>query len=251
MIGTLAAIAAGIPFPLLGVLFGKLVDELNTGACASSRNQSVPSLQASVNAKVLLILYITIANFFAIYIHTGCWSLFGERLVRRLRENYFRGLLRQELAFFDTFPAGDMATRLTDDIETLRSGTSEKVGIVISSFSYLCGAYVVAFTKHPSLAGILLCLFPAYCAMALVGGRYVGRFTGRMTEHTGAATSIASECLSNVSLIHAFGAHARLEAKFALNLEHAQKAGLKKAVATATQAGFLFFIAYSADALAF
>ncbi|KAL8878011.1 MAG: hypothetical protein Q9198_004092 [Flavoplaca austrocitrina] len=243
--------AAGAPFPLLGILFGELVDELNKASCAKSQDHDVGNLQASVNSKVLLIVYVSIANFFAIYIHTGCFSLFGERLVRRMRENYFRGLLRQEIAFFDNLPAGDVASCLTSDIETIRSGTSEKVGIVISSFSYLVGAYIVSFIKDAKLAAMLVSLVPAYILMAAVGGRYVGRYTSRVSEHVGAATAIASECLSNVALVQAFGASPRLEEKFTIKLQKAQKDGLKKAFAAAAQFGTLFFIAYSANALAF
>ncbi|KAI4256858.1 MAG: hypothetical protein L6R42_005989 [Xanthoria sp. 1 TBL-2021] len=251
VVGILAAMAAGVPFPLLGVLFGELVDELNAASCAKSQDQDVGNLQSSVNNKVILIVYVSIANFFAIYIHTGCFSLFGERLVRRMRENYFRGLLRQEIAFFDNLPAGDVASCLTSDIETIRSGVSEKVGIVISSFSYLLGAYVVSFSKDAKLAAMLVSLIPAYILMAAVGGKYVGTYTSRVSEHIGAATAIASECLSNVALVQAFGAGPRLEAKFTMKLQKAQKDGLKKAFAAAAQFGFLFFIAYSANALAF
>ncbi|KAL8708165.1 MAG: hypothetical protein Q9220_006926 [cf. Caloplaca sp. 1 TL-2023] len=249
--GLLAAMAAGVPFPLLGILFGELVDELNTAACTGSQNQSKGYVQSSVNTKVVLIVYVSVANFFAIYIHTGCWSLFGERLVRRLRENYFRGLLRQEVAFFDNMPAGDVAARLTSDIETIRSGVSEKVGIVISSFSYLLGAYIVAFIKNAKLAAILVSLIPAYIAMTVVGGKYVKKYTGGTSKYVGAALTVASECLSNVALVQALGADVRLEAKFSASLRKAQKEGLKKAIATASQFGLLFFIAYSANALAF
>ncbi|KAL8769670.1 MAG: hypothetical protein Q9209_004467 [Squamulea sp. 1 TL-2023] len=251
MVGTVAAIAAGVPFPLLGVLFGELVDELNAASCAKAQNEDLENLQSSVNTKVIFIVYVSIANFLVIYVHTGCFSLFGERLVRRMRESYFCGLLRQEIAFFDDLPAGDVASCLTGDIETIRSGVSEKVGIVISSFSYLLGAYVVSFIKDAKLAAILVSLIPAYVLMAAVGGRYVGEYTGRISEHVGAATAIASECLSNVALVQAFGASSRLEAKFTMKLQKAQKDGMKKAFAAAAQFGCLFFIAYSANALAF
>ncbi|KAL8971552.1 MAG: hypothetical protein Q9183_001000 [Haloplaca sp. 2 TL-2023] len=243
--------AAGAPFPLLGILFGELVDELNTASCANSQDRPTGGLQTSVNKKVILIVYVSIANFFSIYIHTGCWSLFGERLVRRLREDYLRGLLRQEVAFFENLPAGDVASALTSDVELVRTGTSEKVGIVISSFSYLLGAYIVAFIKDVKLAAMLVCLIPAYLAMALIGGKYLGKYTSGVSKHIGAATSIVSECLSNVALVQAFGASARLEAKITTKLQKARKNGLKKAAVAATQFGCLFFIAYSANALAF
>lgn len=248
--GVLAAIAAGIPFPLLGLLFGELVDELNGTTCNASHQIDANVIQSSVNQKVLLVVYITIANFLAIYIHTGCWGLFGERLVRRMRTHYFKSLLRQEITFFDGLSAGEVSVRLTTDIEIIRSGTSEKVGICISSFSYLVGAYIVAFIKAPKLAGMLVALVPAYVLMAVIGG-VVGKYTGRMTDHVGSAISVASQALSNVRLVHAFGASSRLEARYASHLEGSQSNGLKKAAVVAVQFGLLFFIAYSANAVAF
>lgn len=106
---------------------------------------------------------ITIASFVTIYVHTDCWSLFAECLVvHRLRKRYFRSLLWQETAFFDSLPAGEVSTRLTDDIETIRAGTFEKVGNCVSTFSYSFGAYAVAFGKNARLAGMLVSPAPAY-----------------------------------------------------------------------------------------
>ena len=249
--GLLAAIAAGIPFPLLGILFGQLVDDLNSTSCGVSQQADKSRLESSIQTKVLLMIYISIANFVAIYIHAGCWTLFGERLVGRLRRRYFKSLLRQEMAFFDRLPAGEVPTRLTTDMEIIRTGTSEKVGIFISSFSYFIGAYIVAFLKVPRLAGMLSFMIPAYVLMVLVGGRYVGRYTGRTSQNLAAAAAVVSQSLSNVALIHALGANRKLEAKLVAVLAKARRAALHKSMAAASQFGFMFLVAYSANALAF
>ena len=249
--GILASIAAGVPFPLLSILFGQLVDDLNSTSCSGSEQAEKSRLQSSVIQKVLYMIYISIGNFVAIYIHASCWSLFGERLVGRLRRHYFRSLLRQDMAFFDTLPAGEVTTRLTADMEIIRTGTSEKVGIFTSSLAYFVGAYVVAFMKVPKLAGMLTFMIPAFTLMVIVGGRYIGRYTSRTSHHLVAAASLVSQSLSNVALIHSLGANKRVEAKLLLILKEAQKAALKKAIAAATQFGFMFLVAYSANALAF
>ncbi|KAL6712889.1 hypothetical protein ACLMJK_009601 [Lecanora helva] len=155
------------------------------------------------------------------------------------------------MAFFDNMPAGEVATRLTTDMETIRIGTSEKVGLFISSFAYLVGAYIVAFLKAPRLAGILTFMIPAYILMVVVGGRYIGRFTAQTSYHLAAAASLVSQSLSNVPLIHALSANDRLEKKLGIILKQAQTAALKKNIAAATQFGFMFLIAYSANAVAF
>ncbi|KAL8900440.1 MAG: hypothetical protein Q9207_005699 [Kuettlingeria erythrocarpa] len=250
VLGVLAAIAAGVPFPLLGIIFGQLVDDLNSTSCNAS-SWSKSGVESGIQQKVLLLVYISLANFFAIYIHTCCWSLFGERLVGRLRRQYFKSLLRQELAFFDNLPAGEVPTRLTSDMETIRVGTSEKVGIFVSSLAYLVGAYVVAFLKAPRLAGTLVFMIPAFVLMVSLGGFYTARFTRRTSSHLAAAASIVSQSLSNISLIHALGADQRLEAKLIDILSEAQRAALYKGTAAAIQFGFTFLVAYSANAVAF
>ena len=249
--GTIGGIAAGVPFPLLGILFGQLVDDLNSSSCSTSEQVDQTRLQSAITRKVVLMICIGIGNFVAIYIHANCWSLFGERLVGRLRRRYFKSLLRQEMAFFDTLPNGEVPTRLTTDMEVVRTGTSEKVGLFISSFSYFVGAYIVAFLKAPKLAGMLTFMIPAYVLMVIAGSRSIGKYTGGTTEYLAEAASLVAQSLTNVPLIYALGATNRLEKKLASILSRAQGEALKKGVAIATQFGFMFLVAYSANALAF
>jgi ABC-type multidrug transport system fused ATPase/permease subunit len=251
-IGVLSAIAAGVPFPILGIIFGQLIDTLNSATCSVVEDAAgKAAYQSDVNSKVLQVVYITIASFFAIYIYTVSWRLVGERLVQRLRDEYFRSLLRQEASFFDALPAGVVSSRLNGDIATIQAGTTEKVGICICTASFFVTAYIVAFILDAKLAGMLVSLVPAFMLMSFVGSKYINEYSGRMSDHIASASSIASEGLSNVTIVQAFGANARIEAKFAAHLMNAQKAGIKKAFATATQTGLLYFIAYAGNALAF
>lgn len=201
--------------------------------------------------KVLQVVYISIGSFFAIYIHIMCWNLTGERLVQRLRDQYFRSLLRQEPSFFDNLPAGEVSSRLNGDISTIQMGASQKVGMMIASVSFFVTAYIVAFIKNSKLAAILISLVPAFFLMSVVGKHYVSKYAGRMTDHVSSASSVASEALSNVAVVQAFNANSRLEGKFSSDLLMAQKEGVKKAVAHAVQTGVLYFVAYSGNGLAY
>lgn len=248
--GVLAALASGVPFPLLGILFGQLVDDLNSSTCAPASDGGA-AYQAAVNDKVLKVVYIGIAYFVLVYICVGCWNYTGERLAQRLREQYLRSILRQDVTFFDDLSAGEASARLTGDIGTVQQGTSEKVGVVLNSLSFFVTAYIVAFIKDAKLAGQLVAVTPAYLIMSLAGGYYVQKYSGVMLENIATASSTALEALSNTTVVHAFTANFRLEEKFAKSLKLARAAGSKKAIASATQAGLLFFIAYAANALAF
>ncbi|TGO15470.1 hypothetical protein BTUL_0040g00780 [Botrytis tulipae] len=251
LLGVICSIAAGVPFPLIGVLFGQLLDDFNAATCSESSSSSSNEDQSEINSKILIIVYLAIAQFVLIYLHLSCWSLHGARLAQRLRERYLQNLLRQEPSYFDNLPPGEVASRLNSDVQTIRSGTSEKVGIVLSSLSFFVTAYIVAFIKDWELAAMLLSLIPAYFLMSFIGTYYIEKYSGLMSDHAATAASIASEALSNIVVVQAFGGNTRLENKFSTALKASRTEGLKKATAIGIQSGFLYFIAYSANGLAF
>ncbi|KAL0940682.1 Leptomycin B resistance protein pmd1-like protein 4 [Colletotrichum truncatum] len=250
VVGSITAAAAGVPFPLMGILFGQLIDDMNGASCSSAVGDA-DTFQAAVNDKVLTLVYISIGSFVLIYCYTTSWSMLSQRLAQRFREKYFQSLLRQDAGFFENRQAGEVSSRLNSDIQTIQTGASEKVGIFIATISFFITAYVIGFIKYAKLAGMLVSLIPAFLLMSIICGGFVQKWTGTMSDGIAKASSIASEALSHVAVVQAFGAGPRLEAKFSSHMMHAQKEGIKKAIAAATQAGFLYFLAYSANALAY
>ncbi|SPO05617.1 related to multidrug resistance protein [Cephalotrichum gorgonifer] len=252
LVGTLAAMASGVPFPIMGILFGQLLDDMNASSCDSEAvGDPTGALQSEVNSKVLILVYLAIAAFVLIYTYILSWNLMSQRLAQRLREKYFSSILAQDAAFFDTRKAGEVSSRLNADIQLIQTGTSEKVGMYIATISFFIAAYGVAFSRDAQLAGMLISIAPAFLAMGLVGGYYIQKFSALLSTAIGSASAVASEALTHVSVVQAFGAAPRLEARFAGFMMAAQKAGVKKAMAAAVQAGALYFIAFSANALAF
>jgi ATP-binding cassette subfamily B (MDR/TAP) protein 1 len=235
--GAIFAIAAGVPFPLIGIVFGQLVDDINDATCSNRDGTGANQDMSSINSKVLLLVYIAIASFACIYIHLVCWNIASQRLAQRIRDRYLRNLLRQDLAFFDNLQSGEVSSRLNGD--------------ALTCLSFCVTAYIVGFIKNAELAGMLVSLIPAFLLMAVIGGHYVGKYTVSLGGYFGSASALASEALSNVGLVHALGANERLEKKFRDHLGNARHAGIRKALAAAVMAGLLYFIAFSASALGY
>ncbi|UZP39889.1 hypothetical protein NXS19_007705 [Fusarium pseudograminearum] len=254
VVGTLTACAAGAPFPLMGIIFGQLVNDLNTASCDNGEvvsQYSPKELQDSINKKVVMITWVGVISFALIYTYIVSWSIFSRRLENRIRDRYFMSILLQDATFFDKRQAGEITSRLNTDIQAIQSGTSEKVGIIMGCTSFFVSSYVVAFVKNVTLAGILVSLVPAFMLLAIVGSMFTAKFATAMSEKIASASSIASEALANIPVVQAFGAGPRLEAIFAERMKGARKQGINKAFVAAVQAGLLYFIAYSANALAF
>lgn len=169
VVGTITAAAAGTPFPLIGILFGQLVDDLNSASWRTADTADRSKIQRRINERVLVLVYIGIASFVLIYVYIVAWSVFSRRLEAHLRDRYFSSMLRQDAAFFDKRTAGELSNRLNADIQALQPGTSEKVGICIACTSFFLTGYIVAFIKDAKLAGMQVSLIPAFIRMAAAG----------------------------------------------------------------------------------
>jgi ATP-binding cassette, subfamily B (MDR/TAP), member 1 len=249
--GKFCAIGAGVPFPTMGILYGNLVDEMNDVTCEATSTGTADQYRAQVSAKVLQLLYLGITAFFLVYGYLAFWSLASQRLAQRIQTKYFSTLLRQDLEFFDKRRAGEILSRLSGAIQAIQAGTSEKVGIFMASASFLITAYVVGFFKYTVLTGMLIYLIPTMIGSSLVCGYFSKKHGSEMSDSIDAASSIASEALSHVAVVHAFGAEDRLGSRFAKHMSEAKVSGIKKSISVGAQSGFLYFLAFSANALAF
>ncbi|OAA48785.1 ABC multidrug transporter SitT [Cordyceps fumosorosea ARSEF 2679] len=253
--GTICAAAAGVPFPLMGVLFGQLVDDFNSATCAAQDGGAGADpfrYESAINDKVAKTAWIGAIALVLIYCHLTCWGIVSQRLARRMRHHYLAALLRQPPSFFDERgSAGEVSSRLQSDIAAIQSGTSEKVGTIITTISFIATVFVIAFSTQASLAGILISVLPAFLISGTLSSKYIARFLGKQNEAADKASSVASEALSHIPVVHAFGAAGRLEGMFTGFMLDARSSAIKKAAVASVQTGLLYFIAYSANALAF
>ncbi|ORX81763.1 leptomycin B resistance protein pmd1 [Basidiobolus meristosporus CBS 931.73] len=255
IVGVVCALGAGVPLPLIGILFGDLINDFSrqfseTSSPLSAYQASI--FKEAVNDKVLKLIYVAIGYFLLTYTYTVCWSLIGERLTRKLRENYLRAVLRQNIAYFNKLGAGEVvSSRITSDTQTIQNGTSEKVGIFIQSISYFLAAFTVGFVKNATLTGIMFSVVPVFIVVMVGGSFVISKYTARVSDQHSKASTLAEEVFANVRVAQAFNSQDRLSALYDHYLTLAQRQGLLKAIAGALMLGGIFFVAYSANALAF
>ncbi|CAG8568513.1 1357_t:CDS:2 [Racocetra fulgida] len=54
-------------------------------------------------------------------------------IARQIREQYFRAILRQNIAYFDKYGLGEVTTRITSDVHLIQDGISEKVALAFQA----------------------------------------------------------------------------------------------------------------------
>lgn len=140
--------------------------------------------------------------------------------------------------------AKKITNRLTADAQAVQTGTSEKVGLFIQSFSYFIVAFIVGFTLNAKLTGILFVAVISSMAVAIsTGTKFLNRYSKQTTSLTSNAMSIAEGAINAVHVVQAFNAFDSLTSDHIKHLSAAKVAGIKKALTAALVLGTVYFIA--------
>ncbi|USW55203.1 Putative Type 1 protein exporter [Septoria linicola] len=137
-------------------------------------------------------------------------------------------------------------------MDTIQAGCSEKVGIFIQAISYFVAAFVVGFILDARLTGILLAsVVLAITLTFVIPSPMVSKCSRSITEKNERANDVVESALGAVKIVQAFDMIEELCRRHVQHVDEATRANLKKAVFAALQAALVYFIAYSANALAF
>ena len=211
------SVASGVPVPLMIVIFGQLVGNVSSQASASTGDSSKDLLGGADRIQlVLYLIYIAIGSFVLETIATAGWQHSGRRLARKVREEYFRTLLRQNVGFYDTFGTGKVASYITSEMNQIQDAISEKLGLTIKTVAMLIAAFIVGFVQYWALA---LILTSSLLAIALVMGIIaipMKKWTQESSEHAAQASMVAEETFTASKTV------------LALNMKHSMMARFRK-----------------------
>ena len=119
-LGIVNAIICGAVFPLMFYIFGDLTDifsQFDNPLTQLSDEQ----LMESVLGVVWKMCSIGAAMWVSHYVFVACLNYAAERQVLRIRKEFFKAVLRQDLAWYDTTTTSEFATRMTEDLNKMQA----------------------------------------------------------------------------------------------------------------------------------
>lgn len=117
MIGTFGALAQGVLLPVQFIIFGSLSDSfIEYTVCQNPLSNCTETVNIEEEMKPFAYYYIgiAVAMAVAVAIRMVSWGLTAERQTHKIRQAFFRSILRQEMGWFDTNDAGELNTRLSE-----------------------------------------------------------------------------------------------------------------------------------------
>ena len=153
-------------------------------------------------ALLLLIAYVFDNGFQA----ASSWLMarISQDALRRLRRDLFEHLQKLSIEFFDRHSAGELMSRLTNDIEAINQAVSQNVVSLIASVLSLIGIVIAMFILNPWLALAALLVVPIMLWFTQFVARYTRKGFRELQKELGEINGVMEESISGQRVVKAF-----------------------------------------------
>jgi ATP-binding cassette subfamily B protein len=150
----------------------------------------------------------------------------SQGALKQVRRDLFEHLQTLSLSFFDRNPAGDLMSRLTNDIEAINQAVSQNVTSLFASVITLVGILVVMFALNFWLALTSVLVVPLTGWFTSFVARYTRRGFRELQKQLGTLNGAMEESISGQRVVKAFRRKDSVVATFRKHNEAVYKAGL-------------------------
>jgi ATP-binding cassette subfamily B protein len=131
-------------------------------------------------------------------------SNISQRVLKLMRKDLFTHLQVLPIGFFDRNPAGELMSRLTNDIDAINQAVSQNVTALIASVLSMVGILVAMFILDRWLALATLLVVPIMFWFTQFVARYTRRGFQELQKHLGEMNGVMEEAISGQKVIKAF-----------------------------------------------
>ena len=189
-------------FVLIYILLGLLEPYLIGVAI----DKFISTKQAAGLARIsilLLVVFLFDNGFQAI----SSWMMasISQDALKRLRRDLFGHLQMLSIQFFDQHTAGELMSRLTNDIEAVNQAVSQNVVSLIASTLSMIGILVAMFVLNAWLALASVIVVPIMFWFANFVARYTRKGFRELQKRLGQINGVMEETISGQRVVKAFG----------------------------------------------
>ncbi len=150
----------------------------------------------------------------------------SQRALKQIRLDLFGHLQTLSLSFFDRNPAGELMSRLTNDIDAINQAVSQNVTSLIASVLSMVGILVAMFILDWRLALVSLLVVPIMLWFTNFVARYTRKGFERLQKHLGELNGVMEESISGQKVIQAFRRNESVIAAFRQYNQEVYNAGI-------------------------
>lgn len=150
----------------------------------------------------------------------------SQAALKQMRRDLFAHLQTLPIAFFDRNPAGELMSRLTNDIDAINQAVSQNVVALLASVLSLVGILVAMFALDQWLALASVLVVPIMFWFTNFVAQYTRRGFRDLQKNLGGLNSVMEEAISGQKVVKAFHRNESVIAAFRERNEQVFRAGV-------------------------
>lgn len=204
-----------------------------------------------IDRAALAMVAIAFVQGVAVALRALLFSIAGERIVARLREQLFASILSQEIGFFDESRTGELTNRLASDTTVLQSAVSVNISMGLRSVAQVVGGIGFLLWTSPVLTVLMLAIVPAVAVGAVLYGRRIRKLSKEVQDALAASSEVAEEAISGIRTVRSFAAEESEVRRYGARVQHSFDLAKKRSQAASVFFAGASFAAYASAALVF
>ena len=156
------------------------------------------------------------------------WVMAGisQRALKQMRKDLFSHLQTLPIAFFDRNPAGELMSRLTNDIDAINQAVSQNVTSLLASVLTMVGILIAMFVLDRWLALASLLVVPIMFWFTQFVAKYTRKGFQQLQKHLGELNGVMEESISGQKVVRAFRRNESVIDAFRASNQEVFKAGV-------------------------
>jgi len=171
---------------------------------AIDRFIAVKEFSGLAKISLLMLLVYLLHNLFQA---VSAWLMadVSQRALKTLRRDLFSHMQTLPISFFDARPAGELMSRLTNDIDAVNQAVSQNVTSLLAGVLSMVGILAAMFVLDVRLALASVLVVPIMFGFTEFVARYTRRGFRELQKHLGGLNGVMEEAISGQKVVRAFG----------------------------------------------
>lgn len=174
---------------------------------------------ALLNRMAIILLVLFVAQSVLSFAGTYLLEWTGERVVADLRKRLYERMTRHDLHFFSNQRIGDLTSRLTNDVGSIRTAVTSSLVDLLSQSLSLIGSVVLMVLLNWRLSVMVFVIVPAATLLARHFGSRIRLLSREIQDRLADTTAIAEEALGAVRVVKAFARESHEVEKYGTSVE--------------------------------
>lgn len=180
------------------------------------------------------------------FFRTYLLSFLGERVMTDMRIHLFDHLQSLSLSFYNAHRTGELVSRLTNDVSTVRVLVTTDITTALSQSITFVGALAIILYTNWRLTLFMFALIPIVLVAAIWFGRKLRPISTAVQDQLASTTTVMEEVLGGIRVVQSFTREPYESNRFTSNIERAFNLAMRRARLSSMFGPIISFLGFAA-----